>query len=137
MIPLTTSEGLAAKGSHLSSGAWSPPELLLEAAGDDDALIAKLIEAFIRDTGTRMQQMRGALASSSFTNIRAEAHTVKGSARQMGADAVGDACQELENACALRDELLIAAQVRRLQELFDAVKTAMIGYSNRSRDTLI
>lgn len=136
MIPLTTSEGLAANGGHLSGGAWSPPELLHEAAGDDDALIAKLIEAFIRDTSARMQQMRRALASSNFPDMRAEAHTIKGSARQMGADAVGDACQELENACALRDELLIAAQVRRLQELFDAVKTAMIACSNRSRDLI-
>ncbi len=130
MIPLTLSHGLTAKGSYTTRHAWSPPALILEAAGDDDGLIVNLIDAFVGDTDARLEQMCGALAASRFPDIRAEAHTIKGSARQMGADAVGEACQELEIACGLQRALPISARLNRLQELFEEICGAMAAYVN-------
>jgi HPt (histidine-containing phosphotransfer) domain-containing protein len=107
--------------------------VLLEAAAGDDGLIVRLIDAFGRDTNARVEQMRRALAASNFPNIRSEAHTVKGSARQMGADEVAEACQELEIACDLQDPSLIAARLNRVQGLFDEIRGAMTAYAgNRS-----
>jgi HPt (histidine-containing phosphotransfer) domain-containing protein len=115
-----------------SSGpqAWLPPAVLLEAAAGDDGLIVRLIDAFGRDTNARIAQMRRALAVSNFPSIRAEAHTIKGSARQMGAEAAAEACQEVEMACGLQEASLIAARLNRVQEIFDEVCAAMAAYSN-------
>ena len=117
--------------SYSTRQAWSPPAVLLEAAGEeDDGLIVSLIDAFSTDTDARIEQMRKALAASDFPSIRAEAHTVKGGARQMGADAVDKACQELEIACDTKEASLVAARLNRVQELFDETRGAMIAYSN-------
>jgi HPt (histidine-containing phosphotransfer) domain-containing protein len=104
--------------------------VLLDAAAGDDGLIGKLIDAFGRDTDARIGQMRRALATSSFPNIRAEAHTIKGSAGQMGAEAVAEACHEVETACDLQQTSLIAARLNRVQELFDEIREAMAAYSS-------
>ncbi len=136
MVPLAPSEGLTRKGDYSTRRAWSPPALLLEAAGDDGGLIAKLIDAFGRDTDARMEQMRGALAASSYPKIRVEAHAIKGSARQMGADAVADACQELEFVCDLQGALLISARLSRVRELFDEIRGEMATYSSGRMDPL-
>jgi len=107
--------------------------MLLEAAAGDTGLIVRLIDAFGRDTDERIEQMLRALAASDFPSIRAEAHTIKGSARQMGADALAEACQELEIACDLRDRSLIAARLNRVQEFLAEIRGAMAAYSGGGR----
>lgn len=124
------SSGLTAKCTDSTRQVWSPPAVLLEAAAGDAGLIAKLIDAFGRETDARIERIRGALAASDFPKIRAEAHTIKGSARQMGADAAAGACQEVEMACDLREASLIAARLNRLQELVEQIREAMAAYSN-------
>jgi HPt (histidine-containing phosphotransfer) domain-containing protein len=124
------SSGLTAKCKDSTRQAWSPPAVLLEAAAGDDGLIAKLIDAFGRETDARIERMRGALAASNFPGIRAEAHTIKGSAGNMGADAAAEACHEVEMACDLQEASLVAARLNRVQELFDEVREAMAAYSN-------
>jgi HPt (histidine-containing phosphotransfer) domain-containing protein len=121
---------MTTEGSRSRRQAWSPPAVLLEAAGEDDGLIVSLIDAFSKDTDARIEQMRKALAAPDFPNIRAQAHTVKGGARQMGADAIDEACQELEIACDTKEASLVAARLNRVQELFDETRGAMIAYSN-------
>jgi HPt (histidine-containing phosphotransfer) domain-containing protein len=73
--------------------------------------------------------MRQALAGSDFTRIRAEAHTIKGSASQMGADALAEACRELEMAANLHDARLISPWLTRIQGLFDDMRGAMSVYA--------
>ena len=92
-----------------------------------------LIDAFSSDTEARIEQMRGALAASSLPDIRAGAHTIKGSARQMGADAVAEACQELELVCDLPGAVQILSRLNRVQELFEETRGAMAAYSSGSK----
>jgi len=129
MIPLPPSNGLTAK-CRCSSRDWSPPALLLEAAADDDGLILMLIDAFSADTDARIERMREALAASDLPRIRSEAHTIKGGAGQMGADAVADACRELEVASNRNEASLIAPYLNRVQELFGEVREAMASYAD-------
>jgi len=103
--------------------------VLLEAAAGDDTIIARLIDAFGKETDARIEQMRRALAASNLPRIRTEAHSIKGCARQMGAEEVGEACQDLENACGLQEASLIAARLNRVQELCDEIRRAMAAYS--------
>jgi|SRR5208337_2183854 len=129
MTPPRPSSGLTTKSSDSTRQAWSPPPVLLEAAAGDDTIIARLIDAFGKETDARIEQMRRALAASNLPRIRTEAHSIKGCARQMGAEEVGEACQDLENACGLQEASLIAARLNRVQELCDEIRRAMAAYS--------
>ena len=91
MVPPSLSKGLMTESRDSFHQGWSRPASLLEWASDDSALIADLIEVFSTDTDVRI-----ALAASNLLNVRAEAHAVKGGARQVGADAEAQACEELE-----------------------------------------
>lgn len=137
MIPSPPSNGRTTTCRCSTRQDWAPPALLLEAAAGDDGLIVKLIHAFGADTGARLEQMRGALAESNFPGIRAEAHTIKGSARQMGADAVADACQELELVSDPQEAQFIAARLERVQELFDEIRGAMASYSDKKLESSV
>jgi HPt (histidine-containing phosphotransfer) domain-containing protein len=107
---------------------WSPPELLLE-ADEDGGLITELIEAFTIDTIERMEKVRQAVATADFSKIKIEGHTIKGSARQIGAEDVALACQDLEAAAKAEDGLSAAIHLRRIQELFEGVRRDMENYS--------
>ena len=110
--------------------AWSPPPFLLEVAAGDDSLIPDVIDAFNTDTLARIREIRTALAASEFSKIQAEAHAIKGAAGQVGADAVANACQELETASNLQEALLVAARLNHLQELFEEISRAMASHSS-------
>ena len=60
-----------------------------------------------------------------------EAHTIKGGARQVGADAVAEACQELETVARLQEAFLVAARLDRVQEVFEEIGGEMASYSSR------
>jgi HPt (histidine-containing phosphotransfer) domain-containing protein len=131
---MTTSlpaKDLATECRHSFHQDWSPPALLLELASDDDGLIADLIDTFSTSTDARIKQIREALAALNFAKIRAEAHTIKGGARQVGADAVAQACQELEIVSDLQEAMLVAARLDLVQERFEETRSAMAAYSSR------
>lgn len=130
MTSSTTSNGLTTPSGRSVQGVWSPPLSLLEAVSNDHDLIAELVDMFNTDTDARMQRIRAALTNSEFSKIHAEAHTIKGGARQVGADAVADACQELETISKLHEASLVAQRLNRVQELFDEVRYAMVSYSS-------
>jgi two-component system sensor histidine kinase RpfC len=133
MVSSPPPNGVTTQPGRSSHEVWSPPPFLLETASGDHGLIADLIDLFNTDTSARIQKVRAALADSDFSRIRREAHTIKGGARQVGADAVADACQELETVCNPQEALLVAARVNRVQELFEEMRRAMASYcSSRS-----
>jgi len=129
---LSQSKGRTMNGSAAIEKDWSPPELLLEAAGGDDEMIATLIDAFGADTSDRIEQMFADLAVCNLSNIRNQAHTIKGSAGQMGADALADACRELEKASDLQQPVPVAARLSRVKELFDEIREKMAFHVSQS-----
>ena len=112
-------------GSHAR---WEPPELLLELADSDSELIAELVGIFKSDTTVRLQHVREALAVADGANLRVEAHTIKGGARQVGAESLAALCQEIESAAAQASIPYLSERVDRLQEQFDHVCRAMDVY---------
>src|ERR1700693_3416792 len=111
----------------MNPNSWIPPDSLLEAAGDDCGLIAELIEDFQTDTELRLQRLRTALETGDAKVLRAEVHNIKGSAGQVGADALAAVCQEVELGSGL-DAPALSALANQLQPLFDAVRRAMTAY---------
>ncbi len=112
---------------------WTPPPWLLEVAPDDDSVIAELIDVFKSATEISLQQMRSALAAVDVPKLRTEAHRTKGSARQVGADALADVCQALELASNLTPVSRLAELVDRGEELLAETGSAMTSYSASHR----
>jgi len=80
---------------------WTPPAWLLEIASGDNSLIADLIDVFKTSTEASIQQMRIAIATVDAPRLRTESHKMRGSAKQVGADALAEVCQTLELASSL------------------------------------
>ena len=68
---------------------------------DDDALsmTKEIISLFIKDTPERCAALQAALGSNSSAALSQAAHALKGSASNIGATAVSDACAQLEQSC--------------------------------------
>jgi HPt (histidine-containing phosphotransfer) domain-containing protein len=111
---------------------WIPPRLLRELAENGSGLEVELIEAFTRDTALRLEQLRRAITNSDAARLRMEAHTIKGSAWQMGADSVASMCQEIELAACQTPLAQLDERVDRLEARFDEVCRAMALYSNHT-----
>jgi len=57
---------------------------------------AELVDRFVQDGNRRMALLRSAVPIRDFDVIHAEAHGLKGSSRNIGANLLGDVCGELE-----------------------------------------
>ena len=128
MRPISTPDRATFGCTPPTGGIWSPPASLLEIASGDDDLITELIQAFRSDAMGRIQRIQGAVAAGDFSRIRAEAHAIKGSARQVGADAVADRCQELERVAQAGNASLAAELWFRVQEALEDAYFGMALY---------
>lgn len=77
--------------------AWSLPEtLLMLAMSGDTEVVADIIALFKMDTARRLALLRDALEKSDAVRITAQAHAIKGSAIQVGADSLAALCRRIE-----------------------------------------
>jgi HPt (histidine-containing phosphotransfer) domain-containing protein len=105
---------------------WSLPETLRELAdGGAGGLIPELIEAFRADTTPRLAQMRVAIANADAKGVSDAAHTIKGSAQQMGADAMASICQKLEHAAMDTPASVLLSWLTALEAEYAEVSRAM------------
>jgi HPt (histidine-containing phosphotransfer) domain-containing protein len=105
---------------------WTLPETLRELADDGVAgLTLELIEAFRADTAPRLGKMREAIANADTKGLSAAAHTIKGCAQQMGADAMASICQELELAAMDTPTSELVMRLTALEAEFAEVSRAM------------
>ena len=104
------------------SDAWVLPAALqqLEESGDAD-LVQELIEIFQTDTAERLELLARALETGDYATARAEAHTVKGSALQVGAVRVADVCRQMEVEAGKAQPADLAPMFRTLRRSFEEV----------------
>ena len=69
---------------------------LKELTADDPALLDELIDLFLTDTPTLIDQMRRTTEDEDSPTLRRAAHTLKGSSGQMGALRIQDICSTIE-----------------------------------------
>ena len=110
---------------------WAPPALLLEVASGDDDLIREVVADFERDTESRLEKTRRALAGCDRAVLRAEAHAIKGGARQVGAVVVGDLCQQIELAAPQASPYELADRLTQLEAEFRKTCAGMHEYFSR------
>ena len=77
--------------------AWVLPAALrqLQECGET-TLVEELIAIFQTDTAVRLESLARAVAADDYTTARQEAHTIKGSALQVGAVRFADVCRQME-----------------------------------------
>jgi HPt (histidine-containing phosphotransfer) domain-containing protein len=103
---------------------WILPEALqqLAIAGEQD-IVVEVLTLFRSDTDSRVRTLRAAAESGDRKKVRAEAHSLKGSAIQVGANALGESCREMELTAETRPELL--SLVAEIEARFETVAKAM------------
>jgi HPt (histidine-containing phosphotransfer) domain-containing protein len=97
----------------------------VEMVGGDMGFLGDLVAAYRTDGASRVVDMRTALAAGNAEDLRRAAHTLKGSSVSLGANALGEACREVELAA--RDGQLegLGAKVDAIAAQFDAVVSAL------------
>jgi HPt (histidine-containing phosphotransfer) domain-containing protein len=120
-MPLDTKSSGISTGSDLDA-VWLIPEALqqLVDCGDTD-LVEELIAIFQSDTASRLQVLDQAVATGDCVTVRAEAHTIKGSSVQVGANRVAEACRQMEMEARKSPPTELGWLFSRLRRSFDEV----------------
>ena len=72
---------------------------LLDLIGDDPADLSELIELFAEEAPALVGQLRGSVEASDIDVMRRASHTLKSSARDLGALQLASLCEALEHRC--------------------------------------
>ena len=74
---------------------------LLELVGGEDADLVELVESFLEEGPSVMEDLQASAAASDRTATRRAAHSLKSNARDMGATELAEICARLEARCAM------------------------------------
>ena len=103
---------------------WSLPEALQQLAQDGEReIVAEVLTLFQSDTKSRLKDLRGAVESGDRKRVRSQAHSLKGSAVQVGANSMAEACREMELTAETRPQL--APLLQEIEGRFVAVSKAI------------
>lgn len=96
----------------------------LEARGSP-GLVAHVIEAFLRDTTTRVATLRDAVAAGDVDTVYRVAHTLHGSSAMIGASVMASRCAELSRASQAATLDGADAIVEELAEALETIRRAV------------
>jgi CheY-like chemotaxis protein len=100
---------------------WNP-DTLTRLIGNNPALHQRLLQKFMVNADKQCSQINMAMAAGDMDTVRQVAHTLKSAARSVGALALGELCQGLEDKGGNQDPAACSAQA---QELFTALADAV------------
>jgi HPt (histidine-containing phosphotransfer) domain-containing protein len=101
---------------------WVIPAALRQLAECGDAeLVEELIAIFQTDTAERLEVMRQAVSAKDYSVVNAEAHTIKGSSVQVGANRLADFCHQMEQEARKSPSADLTQAFDRLVSAFDEV----------------
>ena len=103
---------------------WTLPEALhgLALCGERE-IVSEVLALFQSDTQSRLRALRGSVQAGDRRRARMEAHSLKGSAVQVGAIAMAELCAELELTAETRPEL--ESVLEQIEARFAAVSKAI------------
>jgi HPt (histidine-containing phosphotransfer) domain-containing protein len=109
-----------------SSGEWQlPDELRQMAESGDSEIVDEVLTVFRTDTATRLQSLKAALAAGNAAQVKTQAHSIKGSASQVGAMGMASLCQRIEHEAAERTSAELALWMAELEAGFAEVCRAI------------
>ena len=101
----------------------------LERAGESE-FVRDLIDAFLRDTATRLESMRKAAASMDLDALAACSHALKGSMLLMSADRLAELCCDIQRHAAKREHWDYLAMVDQLDLVLRETREAMLSHAD-------
>jgi HPt (histidine-containing phosphotransfer) domain-containing protein len=105
---------------------WQLSETLREIGeGGDNGIVLELIDSFQNDTASRLERLHNAVSRHDAATVKAEAHSVRGSASQMGAEALAALCQALEAGAPKLNWIELEDQMKQAEVRFAEVSSAM------------
>ncbi len=87
-----------------------------------------LITTFISDCEARLGRLSAAAASMNLEIIKNEAHGIKGSSRNIGANGLAALCEEIERQARDGDLDDIEKKISSVQQVFAAIKQELTSY---------
>ena len=91
-------------------------------AGDAE-IVQEVLTVFQTDTATRLESLQAAAAASDMPRVKSQAHSIKGSAGQVGAIGMAALCQRIEQQAGQGAQ--VAPLVGELTEAFARVCQAI------------
>jgi PAS domain S-box-containing protein len=89
---------------------------------DDKALISRILSTFLEDTPRRIDALKAHIAGGDLEGAHREAHSIKGAAANVCAEALRAVAFELEKAGRAGDKSTLIAAIPRLEEEFIQLK---------------
>jgi HPt (histidine-containing phosphotransfer) domain-containing protein len=112
--------------SPQESAVWMPPESLQDVARIGGAsAVSELLEDFRTDVAALLSELRQAVASDDSAAVKNCVHSIKGSAAQMGAGKLANACRQLEIEIRRNQAVLSESQLEMVESLFEEVAIAI------------
>jgi len=110
-----------------TAACWQLSSELNEIVDADPDMLTELIAMFVSDSVVRLDRLSAACTAGDFRIIRAQAHSVKGSALQMGAPGLASFCAALELAESPQPDVRVR-MLSAIQDEFILVQRAMEGH---------
>ncbi len=103
---------------------FNPQELLARLMGDQE-LAGKVTAAFLDDAPRQLRTLKKMLQEGDADGARRQAHTLKGAAATISAEALRSLCCEAQKAAAANDLERASILLLRMQEQFEELKTTL------------
>ncbi len=103
---------------------FSPREFLARLMGDQD-LASKVVAAFLEDAPRQLRALQGMIEKGDAEGAQRQAHTLKGAAATLSAEALRALCAEAQKAAAANDLERASILLPRMQEQFERLKTTL------------
>jgi two-component system, sensor histidine kinase RpfC len=103
----------------------------LKALGSSNDFLDKLVEMFLEDNTTLLNDMRRAAETKRFDEVRSLAHALKGSAGSVGLDRLTMLCHELQRAQEGDLRMKGGTYIEQIRNEFEAARAALLAYLKR------
>jgi HPt (histidine-containing phosphotransfer) domain-containing protein len=99
-----------------------------DAVGDDDLVMADILQSFVDEVDGLLDQLTQAAASDDLKTLYRIAHTLKSSCRDLGDEASGDLCAKLESDARAGEVAGAVSASRMIADKILALKSEVVGY---------
>lgn len=99
-----------------------------DAVGDDDLVMADILQSFVDEVDGLLGQLTDAAASDDLKTLYRIAHTLKSSCRDLGDQEAGDLCAKLESHARAGEISGTSAASRIIADRIFALKSEVVGY---------
>lgn len=103
---------------------------LTEMSGGDKEFEAELMQEFLNSTPHLLENLRRAIQQGARKDAELSAHTLKGSCRSLGANAMAEPCYEIESMARSGDLTGATEKEREATKRFEILRQYIVGHWN-------